>query len=103
MANFVQTVADTGCHTFIVHARKAILQGLSPKENRDIPPLRYELVHQLKQEFSDLEIIINGGIKTHEECAEHLKHVDGVMIGREAYHNPWLLADEIGRASCRER
>ena len=93
MANFVQTVADTGCHTFIVHARKAILQGLSPKENRDIPPLRYELVHQLKQEFSDLEIIINGGIKTHEECAEHLKHVDGVMIGREAYHNPWLLAD----------
>ena len=84
MANFVQTVADTGCHTFIVHARKAILQGLSPKENRDIPPLRYEFVHQLKQEFSDLEIIINGGIKTHEECAEHLKHVDGVMIGREA-------------------
>lgn len=93
MANFVTTVADTGCKTFIVHARKAILQGLSPKENRDVPPLRYELVYQLKQDFPELEIIINGGIKTHADCAEHLQHVDGVMLGREAYQNPWVLAD----------
>lgn len=93
MANFVKTVADTGCKTFIVHARKAILQGLSPKENRDVPPLRYELVYQLKQDFPELEIIINGGIKTHADCAEHLQHVDGVMLGREAYQNPWVLAD----------
>lgn len=97
MAHFVEKIASTGCTTFIVHARKAILKGLSPKENRDIPPLRYELVHQLKQDFPDLEIIINGGIKTHEECAEHLSQVDGVMIGREAYHNPWLLASVDSR------
>ncbi len=93
MTNFVDTVAKTGCNTFVVHARKAILQGLSPKENRDIPPLRYELVYQLKQDFPNLEIIINGGIKTHAECAEHLQHVDGVMLGREAYHNPWVLSE----------
>ncbi len=93
MRDFVATVAETGCKTFIVHARKAILQGLSPAENRDIPPLRYELVYQLKQEFPDLEILINGGIKTHEESAEHLKHVDGVMLGREAYHSPEVLLD----------
>lgn len=93
MTHFVDTVAKTGCTTFIVHARIAILQGLSPKENRDIPPLRYELVYQLKQDFPELEIIINGGIKTHAECTEHLQHVDGVMLGREAYHNPWVLAD----------
>lgn len=93
LTNFVETVAKTGCKTFIVHARKAILQGLSPKENRDIPPLRYELVYQLKKDFPELEIIINGGIKTHAECAEHLLHVDGVMLGREAYHNPWILAE----------
>lgn len=96
MRNFVATVAETGCKSFTVHARKAILQGLSPKENRDIPPLQYPLVYQLKQEFPELEIIINGGIKTHEECDEHLKQVDGVMLGREAYHNPGILmqADE---------
>lgn len=92
MRHFVQTVAEAGCKTFIVHARKAWLKGLSPKENREIPPLRYELVYQLKQEYPALEIIINGGITTLDQCQEHLKHVDGVMVGREAYHNPWLLA-----------
>ncbi|REG85856.1 tRNA dihydrouridine(20/20a) synthase DusA [Marinomonas pollencensis] len=90
--DFVGDIATTGTKTFIVHARKAILQGLSPKENREIPPLKYHYVHQLKQDFPDLEIIINGGIKTIEECQEQLTHVDGVMVGREAYHNPWLLS-----------
>lgn len=89
---FVSTVSQAGCQTFIIHARKAWLQGLSPKENRDIPPLRYDLVYQLKQEFPQLEIIINGGITTLEQCQQHLQHVDGVMMGREAYHNPWILA-----------
>lgn len=89
---FISTVSQAGCQTFIIHARKAWLQGLSPKENRDIPPLRYELVYQIKQEFPQLEIIINGGITTIEQCQQHLQHVDGVMVGREAYHNPWLLA-----------
>ncbi len=92
LRHFVHTVAQAGCETFIVHARKAWLKGLSPKENREIPPLRYELVYQLKQEFPHLEIIINGGITTLEQCQQHLQHVDGVMVGREAYHNPWLLA-----------
>lgn len=92
LKNFVKTVAATGCKTFIVHARKAWLQGLSPKENREIPPLRYELIYQLKQEFPELEIIINGGIKTFDECDQHLEHVDGVMLGREAYQNPYCLA-----------
>ncbi|WP_419810721.1 tRNA dihydrouridine(20/20a) synthase DusA [Bacterioplanoides sp.] len=91
MRDFVATVAKTGCKSFTVHARKAILQGLSPKENRDIPPLQYPLVYRLKQEFPELEIIINGGIKTHAECSEHLSQVDGVMLGREAYHNPGIL------------
>lgn len=91
MKNFVDTVASAGCKTFIVHARKAWLKGLSPKENRDIPPLKYELVYQLKQERPDLEILINGGIKTLDECQNHLQQVDGVMVGREAYQNPWLL------------
>lgn len=90
--DFVGEIATTGTNTFIVHARKAILQGLSPKENRDVPPLKYHYVHQLKQDFPDLEIIINGGIKTIAECQEQLKHVDGVMVGREAYHNPWILS-----------
>ncbi len=89
---FISTVSQAGCETFIIHARKAWLQGLSPKENRDIPPLRYELVYQIKQEFPQLEIIINGGITTLEQCQQHLQYVDGVMVGREAYHNPWLLA-----------
>ncbi|MFH1804489.1 MAG: tRNA dihydrouridine(20/20a) synthase DusA [Pseudomonadota bacterium] len=93
LKRFVETVADAGCKTFIVHARKAWLKGLSPKENREVPPLRYELVYQLKQELPELEIIINGGITTLDQAEDHLHHVDGVMIGREAYHNPYILAD----------
>lgn len=89
--DFVGEIATTGITTFIVHARNAILQGLSPKENREVPPLKYHYVHQLKQDFPGLEIIINGGIKTLSECQEQLGKVDGVMMGREAYHNPWLL------------
>ncbi|WP_435531936.1 tRNA dihydrouridine(20/20a) synthase DusA [Roseateles amylovorans] len=89
--DFVGTVAEAGCEVFIVHARNAWLQGLSPKENRDIPPLRYELVHQLKREFPHLTIAINGGIKTDDEIAEQLRHVDGVMVGRQAYHEPWQM------------
>ena len=91
--DFVGTVAESGCNTFIVHARKAILQGLSPKENREIPPLIYQRVYDLKKSFPSLEIIINGGIKTKAEILSHLSEVDGVMIGREAYQNPWILAD----------
>jgi tRNA-dihydrouridine synthase A len=90
--DFVGTVADAGCSVFIVHARNAWLQGLSPKENRDIPPLRYELVHRLKQDFPQLSISINGGITTDAQVREQLARLDGVMIGREAYHNPWWLA-----------
>jgi len=93
LQRFVTTTKEAGCETFIVHARKAWLQGLSPKENRDIPPLNYDRVYQLKREFPELEIIINGGIKTLDECTSHLKHVDGVMMGREAYQNPFILAD----------
>jgi len=92
LTDFVGTVADKGCETFIVHARKAWLTGLSPKENRTIPPLDYPRVYQLKKDFPDLEIIINGGIQTLDEIDEHLQHVDGVMIGREAYQNPYFLA-----------
>jgi tRNA-dihydrouridine synthase A len=90
--DFIGTVADAGCSTFIVHARNAVLKGLSPKENREIPPLRYEVAYQLKRDFPRLEILINGGIRTLSEIDAHLQHVDGVMIGREAYHNPYLLA-----------
>jgi len=93
LVDFVGTVAQTGCNTFIVHARKAILQGLSPKENRDIPPLKYEVVKQLKEDFPDLEIIINGGLETIEQLQGALEYTDGVMVGREAYHNPGLLLD----------
>lgn len=93
MLHFVDTVAATGCKHFVVHARIAILQGLSPKENRDVPPLRYEDVYRLKAERPNLYIEINGGIKTLAETKAHLQHVDGVMIGREAYHNPYLLAE----------
>jgi tRNA-dihydrouridine synthase A len=89
--DFVGTVADAGCATFVVHARSAILKGLSPKENREIPPLRYESAYRLKREFPHLEILINGGIKTEAEIDLHLQHVDGVMLGREAYHNPYLM------------
>ncbi|MCG9513570.1 tRNA dihydrouridine(20/20a) synthase DusA [Acinetobacter pittii] len=96
MLHFVDTVAATGCTYFVVHARIAILKGLSPKENREVPPLRYEDVYRLKQERPHLTIEINGGIKTFAETQTHLQHVDGVMIGREAYHNPYLLA-ELGQ------
>jgi len=92
LCHFMETVAAAGCRTFIVHARIAVLEGLSPKENRDIPPLKYPWVYDLKARYPELEIIINGGIKTFEECHQHLEHTDGVMLGREAYHNPWLLA-----------
>ena len=97
LSHFVKTIADVGITTFIVHARIAILEGLSPKENREIPPLKPDWVYQLKQDFPNLEIIINGGIKTHDECLQHLKFVDGVMIGREAYQNPsfMLAADQL--------
>ena len=92
MLGFVEALAEAGCSTFIVHARKAWLQGLSPKENREIPPLHYDYVYRLKQEHPELEIIINGGITSLAACQEHLVEVDGVMLGREAYHNPFMLA-----------
>jgi tRNA-dihydrouridine synthase A len=92
LCDFVGQVRDAGCRSFTVHARIAILEGLSPKENREVPPLRYEVAAQLKQDFPDLEIVLNGGIKTLEQCHEHLQTFDGVMLGREAYHNPYLLA-----------
>ena len=91
--DFVDIVSDAGCRTFIVHARNAILKGLSPKENREIPPLKYHYVHQLKRERPDLEIIINGGIAGQDEIDLQLERVDGVMVGREAYHNPWIMAN----------
>lgn len=101
---FVEIVAQSGTKTFIVHARKAILDGLSPKENREIPPLIYDMVYQLKKDFPTLEIIINGGIKSQDDITTHLSHVDGVMLGREAYQNPWILAHVdhayFGSASC---
>lgn len=93
LVHFVSTVADAGCGTFIIHARKAWLSGLSPKQNRDIPPLRYDIVYQLKKDFPELEIILNGGITTLDQAEDILENVDGVMVGREAYHNPYLLAD----------
>ena len=93
MVDFVEKVAAAGCQRFIVHARTAWLQGLSPKQNREIPPLRYEDVYRLKQDFSQLEIEINGGIETLEDIQAHLQYIDGVMIGRAFYHNPYLLAE----------
>ena len=91
--NFINEVSSAGCNTFIIHARKAWLKGLSPKDNREIPPLNYERVYKLKNTFPDLKFIINGGIKSLHESTIHLQHVDGVMIGREAYENPLLLAE----------
>jgi tRNA-dihydrouridine synthase A len=91
--DFVGTVAAAGCEVFIVHARNAWLQGLSPKQNREVPPLRYELVHRLKKEFPHLVIALNGGINSTAQITNELQHVDGVMVGREAYHNPWCMAD----------
>jgi tRNA-dihydrouridine synthase A len=93
LAEFTSRVASAGCRTLIVHARKAWLQGLSPKQNREIPPLDYDRVIRLKRDFPDLEIIINGGISELDMATELLRDVDGVMVGREAYHNPWLLAE----------
>ena len=93
LERFIATVADAGCEVFIVHARKAWLQGLSPKENRDIPPLNYPRVHRLKASRPELHIGINGGIKTLDECRAQLEWVDSVMVGREAYQNPWLLTE----------
>ena len=93
LCDFVGKIAAAGCRTFIVHARIAILEGLSPKQNRDVPPLIYDTVYRLKQDFPNLEIIINGGIQTLDECEEHLSRVDGVMLGRAAYHTPYVLAD----------
>lgn len=93
MRDFVGEVADAGCDTFIVHARNAILKGLSPKENREVPPLKYDYAYRLKRDFPALEIILNGGVKTLAEIDQHLPHVDGVMLGREAYHNPYLMAE----------
>ncbi len=91
LRQFIDTVAATGCSTFVVHARKAWLQGLSPKENREVPPLRYEQVYRLKQERPTLTILINGGIVDAAATHGHLRHVDGVMLGRAAYHDPYLL------------
>ncbi|MGE0384546.1 MAG: tRNA dihydrouridine(20/20a) synthase DusA [Gammaproteobacteria bacterium] len=92
LAEFIGTVRAAGCATFVLHARKAYLSGLSPRENREVPPLMYERVHRVKREFPDLEIVLNGGITTLDEARRQLVNVDGVMIGREAYRNPWLLA-----------
>jgi tRNA-dihydrouridine synthase A len=91
--DFVGTVADAGATAFIVHARNAVLKGLSPKENREIPPLKYSFVHQLKRDFAALTIVINGGIATHDAIARELAEVDGVMLGRVAYHHPYFLAE----------
>lgn len=93
LVEFIGTIAATGCRTFVVHARKAWLSGLSPKENREIPPLRYDVVYQLKQDFPELEIIINGGITSVHACDEFLSQLDGVMLGREVYHNPFILTE----------
>ena len=97
LCDFVGQVREAGCRSFTVHARIAILEGLSPKENREVPPLRYDVAARLKEDFPDLEIILNGGIKTLEECETHLQRFDGVMLGREAYHNPYLLAQVDAR------
>jgi len=90
---FIKEVSFAGCETFIIHARKAWLKGLSPKDNREIPPLNYQRVYKLKDAFPDLNFIINGGIKTIEESLDHLQYVDGVMLGREAYDNPYILTE----------
>ena len=94
LTQFVSTVSEKGgCEQFTIHARKAWLSGLSPKENREIPPLDYDRAYQIKKDFSDLVIAVNGGITTLEQTKEHLQHLDGVMIGREAYHSPFILAE----------
>ncbi len=95
--DFVGAVSQAGCEVFLVHARNAWLKGLSPKENRELPALRYETVHRLKRDFPGLTIVVNGGITTGAQVAEQLERVDGVMIGREAYHNPWWIAQWDGQ------
>jgi tRNA-dihydrouridine synthase A len=90
--DFVGTVSQAGCNTFIVHARNAWLKGLSPKENRERPTLRYDWAYRLKSDFPSLTIVVNGGITSNDQVAEHLKHLDGAMLGREAYHRPWCMA-----------
>lgn len=101
--DFIGVVSEAGCQTFIVHARNAWLKGLSPRENRDIPPLRYEVVHQLKKDYPHLNIIINGGLTTYAAIDEQLQHVDGVMVGREAYHDPYGLSQIDARVFGDER
>ena len=91
--DFVDTTKQVGCDTYIIHARKAFLEGLSPKENRDIPPLHYDRVHQVKKDFPDLNITINGGFTKIEQITSQLQHVDGVMVGRASYQNPFMLAE----------
>jgi tRNA-dihydrouridine synthase A len=93
LERFVETVRASGCETFIVHARKAWLEGLSPKENREVPPLNYERVYRLKREFPELHVVVNGGVSSVAAVEEHLRHVDGVMLGRTAYHEPYRLAE----------
>lgn len=92
LREFVATVAAAGCEVFVVHARRAVLNGLSPKENREVPPLRYDVAARLRGDFPQLRFIVNGGVRTVEEAREHLENFDGVMLGREAYHNPYVLA-----------
>ena len=91
--DFVGQVSEAGCGVFIVHARNAWLQGLSPKENREVPPLRYAFAYQLKRDFPHLVIVVNGGLTTNDQIAQHLSHVDGAMLGREAYYRPWLMTE----------
>ncbi len=91
LRDFVAAIREAGCRTVIVHARKAILKGLTPKENREVPPLDYARAWRVKQEFPALTVIVNGGLRTVPQVTEQLAHVDGVMLGREAYHNPYLL------------
>jgi tRNA-dihydrouridine synthase A len=107
LLDFIGPIAENGCRTFIIHARKAWLNGLSPAENRTIPPLKWETAYQLKKDFPQLEIILNGGIKTTAQISEALQHLDGVMIGREAYQNPYILSeverDIFGTTNVRSR
>lgn len=97
LRKFIACVSDSGCDTFIIHARKAVLSGLSPKQNREIPPLKYDFVFRIKQEFPDLTIVLNGGIESLDSAESYLDQVDGVMIGRAAYREPWLLAEADSR------
>ncbi len=93
LRDFISANVDAGCDTFVVHARKAILAGLSPKDNRSVPQLNYERVYRVKDAFPELTIVLNGGVTTLDECRKHLQHVDGVMIGRQVYHQPWFLTE----------